>query len=891
MQLITAHAQKDAATAKQYFGEHFAQADYYSEGQRSVLQWFGKGVERLGISPVSEVAQEAFHRLCDNLHPVTGETLTSRRRQKDRRVCYDFTVSAPKSVSILALVFRDLRLLKAHEESAAIAMALMESLAGTRVRKGGGNVDRRTGEVVGVQVTHGASRSLDPQLHTHFVIFNATWDATENRWKALQVHEMYERSAFVTEVYRNELARRVKALGYEIREAKHGFEIVGVTPEILERFSKRRRAVLEAEAKVVKKVGHALSNNARATLAHSTREWKELGQDPAQILGYQRSQLTPEELAALEALVARSKKPKAVDKGSTVSQSPAVASVPEVTPQEAIHHALEHVFERRSVVPVHLILQHALSYSRGDVTLEALELCLSRYPGLVASNGRITTERMVQKERELIGLANAGLGRQRPLNRPLPEDLAVGKNQRAAYQQVMQSPDGVVLLRGAAGSGKSEVLHGIHRALLEAGQTVLVLAPTCAACDALNRPGMPRATTTQGFLASPEGQGRVRGGVMLVDEAGLLSLNDMHTLLGVAQREGARVVLCGDTRQHAGIEAGDALRLLEERSALQPIELNGIRRQSRGVYREAIEAFSAGHGNEALERLESIGALHETPPEDRYGKLVDRYVDSLAAEKSALIVSPTWQEIETVTEEVRRGLQAAGRLGQKETMVGVHEPQNWTRAQKCDWKSYSGELVLNFHRSTAVVQRGTSLTVDRVDGDGVIGLDATGLEVRITRKQVACFEVARVREIPVAEGETLLIRGNRREAGVVNGSVVTVRALRENGAIELTDGRVLPPDFRSFTHGYCVTSHTAQGRTVDHVYVAMGANSMMATNRNQFYVSTSRGRERVEIFTHDVEELRAMVRRSGDRKGALEFLESMPPKHREILQPTVGLGI
>jgi hypothetical protein len=289
--------------------------------------------------------------------------------------------------------------------------------------------------------------------------------------------------------------------------------------------------------------------------------------------------------------------------------------------------------------------------------------------------------------------------------------------------------------------------------------------------------------------------------------------------------------------------------------------------------------------------LETIGALHETPTEDRYGKLVDRYVDSLAAEKSALIVSPTWKEIEMVTEEVRRRLQAAGRLGQKETRVGVHEPQNWTRAQKCDWKSYSGDLVLNFHRSTAEVQRGTSLTVDRVDGDGVVGIDATGREVRITRKQVACFEVSRVREIPVAEGETLLIRGNRREARVINGSVVTVRRLRDGGAIELVDGRVLPPDFRSFTHGYCVTSHTAQGRTVDHVYVAMGSNSMMASNRNQFYVSTSRGRERVEIFTHDVEELRAMVRRSGDRKGALEFVDSIRTKSTEAVRPAVGMGI
>jgi len=134
-------------------------------------------------------------------------------------------------------------------------------------RKGGRDVDRRKGEAVSVQVTHGTSTSLDPQLHIHCVLFSETWDATESRWKALPVHDMCDRSACVAGVYRNELARRVKALGCEVRPALHGFEIVGLSQELIPRFSKRRRAALEAVAKVLSKAGRARSNNPRATLA------------------------------------------------------------------------------------------------------------------------------------------------------------------------------------------------------------------------------------------------------------------------------------------------------------------------------------------------------------------------------------------------------------------------------------------------------------------------------------------------------------------------------------------------------------------------------------------------------------------------------------------------
>jgi conjugative relaxase-like TrwC/TraI family protein len=190
--MITARPQKNLKAAKEYFRKHLARGDYYSQGRTIAGAWLGKGVARLGLDPAQPVSEKAFVRLCENRHPLTGAQLTVRRRVKNRRVFYDFVASAPKSVSIMALTAGDSRILAAHDEACRIAMQRLEELAGTRIRKGGQRAERNTGEFVAACFRHEESRALDPQLHTHIVIFNATWDPVEKRWKALETSAMYE---------------------------------------------------------------------------------------------------------------------------------------------------------------------------------------------------------------------------------------------------------------------------------------------------------------------------------------------------------------------------------------------------------------------------------------------------------------------------------------------------------------------------------------------------------------------------------------------------------------------------------------------------------------------------------------------------------------------------
>lgn len=236
-----------------YAQRHLEHSDYYDEHRRVQGEWQGRGAELLGLR--GKVTGEQFEAVREGLHPETGEFLRPRHsvdrvnadgsEQSKARSLYDLTFSAPKSVSVQAMVGGDERLIAAHEKSVREALAEAESYASSRVRMNGANENRATGNWIVAAYRHDTSRELDPQLHTHAVAANLTYDGLEGRWKALQASGLYERRAYLTEVYRNALAKEVRGLGYEIEQRRdsrgrdHGFEIRGVADELLERYSQR----------------------------------------------------------------------------------------------------------------------------------------------------------------------------------------------------------------------------------------------------------------------------------------------------------------------------------------------------------------------------------------------------------------------------------------------------------------------------------------------------------------------------------------------------------------------------------------------------------------------------------------------------------------------------
>jgi conjugative relaxase-like TrwC/TraI family protein len=848
--MITARPQKNGLTAKLYFGEHLTKGDGLAQDIEA--RWFGKGAARLGLDLDRPVSAEAFDRLCDNLHPVTGSRLTVRHRADDRRVFYDFTASAPKTVSVLATVMDDERLIALHNQAVRVAVAQMEQMAATRVRLNGKDEDRITGEIVAVTVQHDCSRALDPQLHTHIVIFNATYDPVEHRWKALQAREMFDAIHFFTEVYRSELAAGLKDLGYRLRRTRYGFE--------------------KAESEIASRLGRPLSNNGRATVAHAVRPRKVRGMSRSELREYQRAQLTSQELAELSRVVKQARGFRTEPRSINAAQ--------------ALDHARDHLFERHSVVKRHELLREALVHGRGDVREHELSALLPTRTEFLHVGRKFTTRETLRLERELIAWVNSQMDRHRPFASQVSGATPLNDAQRRALQHLVRSTDGVVCLQGGAGTGKTHLLTTFVSLLKSRGHQVFVCAPTTAAVDVLRRDGFHEAQTVQRLLSDAELQRRTARHVIIVDEANLLSVPQFHALFHVAKAGNCRVVLSGDTRQHHSVEAGDALRVLATQSRLRTAGLDHIQRQKPKDYRAAVEAIAAGRIAEGYRRLEQMGAIVETTDPDR---LAAEFAQSIKARKSALIVSPTWHEIEKVTTSVRARLQAEGALGRVENPVEVHESLSWTEAQRRDIRNYRPGLIIAFHRRTEQFQPGEWARVVAVEADRLRVRNADGQTRILTRKQAKCFDVAQSRQLPIAAGDQLLIQANCRRQGLINGQLVKVKSIDRRGRIYLTNGRSIGRGFKSFTHGYCVTSHGAEGKTVDHVYLSASSASFKAAHREQFYVSVSRGRHKVRIFTDDRKGLLEAVGASGSRLSAVELLASQRPHMaaNKVIKPYV----
>ncbi len=228
--------------------KYFAEADYYAkEGDNDaaiVSTWAGQGAVALGLN--GRVHSEDLKAVLDGKLP-NGSQLgrINKDGEVEHQKGWDLTLSAPKSVSVMALVAKDDRLIKAHHEAVAATMGLIEKeFSITRQMEGGKTNHVMTGSLVIAQFTHTTSRALDPQLHTHSLIMNAT-QKENGSWGSIESRGFYKNSKLLGTVYQNELAMRVKELGYEVEvNAKKGFfEISGVPESVKKTFSKRRTEV------------------------------------------------------------------------------------------------------------------------------------------------------------------------------------------------------------------------------------------------------------------------------------------------------------------------------------------------------------------------------------------------------------------------------------------------------------------------------------------------------------------------------------------------------------------------------------------------------------------------------------------------------------------------
>jgi conjugative relaxase-like TrwC/TraI family protein len=890
-----------------YLKNHLRANDYYSKGERVTGEWVGIGAEKLGLN--GEVTPEQFEALRTNHHPLSGEQLTPRTKetrvastreagddfrkkhhrpgsetevethrlkmgpQPNRVAFYDFQCSAQKSVSIMGVLAGDDRLRDAHERASRVGLKELEKFAARQTNTATARGSELTGNICGAAFTHDASRALDPQLHTHFVLANAT-QTNSGKWFALHENGMLAAVRYAGKVYQNELAREVKSLGYEVREVRKdgeigGFEIKGVSQELCERFAKRRQEIEKKIDQFEKDNGREPTRAEVSALTRQTRpsELKEIS--TAEVRKLQFGQLYAEEWNQLQKVHAEAR--QRVKQGMTA---------PAGKEKAALKAAVEHLFERQSVLKRHNILAEALNQNLGSLDLSKLTahveagkaglIRLAADP-LQPLGSEHATRDGLKSELWSVNFVNKTKGAFPALNPRFEPRGKLTPEQRDAVKHILNTPDQCCGTRGAAGAGKTTLLREVRRGLDEAGHRVIAIAPTASAAKTLQAEGFKEATTVADFLQNGPSKFDLHGSVIICDEAGLQSNRQGQELLRLAQKNEMRVIFVGDVRQHVSVEAGDFLRVLETHSKLSRCEVTEIQRQQHAGYKDAVGMLSSGAARDGLTALDKLGWVHEG--QANYLKdAAASYFQSTDDGKNldrCLAVSPTWEENRHLTHEIRSGLKERDLLPKEDTPCTVHESLRWTIQQRGNWRNYQPGQVVTLTKSIGGWKAGEAGTVARLESGKVVVVSADQERV-LPLKSAGSFDVAISRPIDVCPGDKILIRANARSLGVINGQVLTVGKIEPDGSLHMREGISVPATFKQWTHGYVVTSHKAQGRTCERVVVAAARLDAKSS-----YVACSRGRESCSVHTPYKEALMSHLP-EGNRKAALDVMVANP---------------
>ncbi len=922
--MITARTITNGGT---YLKRHLTANDYYAEGEKVEGEWFGQGAKRLGLE--GAVDAETFELLRQNVNPQTGKRLTARTmksykvtnpvtgkvEERNPIALHDITFSAPKSASISAIVGDDPRITKAFRESVKLALGEMEHFAAVRLRTAGFHETEKiriSDNVTAALFFHDSSRSLDPQLHAHAVMINASYDRERDRWFALQRRAMMETSPYIRKVLYHDFARRLRELGYTLEPEGESFRIRGISKEIEEAFSVRAKQRREFEMRYRKLFGHTpskrrieefIKDDRGAAELRFTNEFKtafgrvpntkELAEfvkdwrDPKlqeistpEVREKQCARLTKEQRSQIEAV-------KKAALGNTVA-SP-LRSVSEH--RRAVEDGVDHCLERLSVAKLGDVLESSLRFGSmrlGDLDPRLLRAQLLQNSKVINDGYQLTTETALAEEASVLRFARETRGdlpKIGSIEGDWQDDYNLSAEQHQAVSELAASRHGISILIGDAGTGKTHALKALqqaHRA--KTNEDFIALAPTTRATQELQNNGYPQAMTVASFLVSPLEQEAAQNRTLLVDEAGLLSSRQLAKLVQIAEERKARFILVGDTKQHESVERGSALRNLIDSNYVTPVRLSKVRRQQQAGHRKLAKLLADGRARDALQHADLLGMVEEVPHvPDLFTEAAKRYADNVEAGRETLVVIPTWNEIETFNEDARAELKRRGLIRCPEIEIEGSASLSWTEVEKTHWQDYEPGHLLNFHKRVANVEPGESLTVTEVLPSGLECMRPNGQIVRITKKQRRAFDVAQSQRISVAAGDELLFRANCSEIGVSNGQRRKVKAISETGEIELTDGNVLPKGFTQVCHGHAVTSHKSQGASVDESILVVGPHSLSAANMRQFYVSNTRFKQDHRLYVHNLNALLGAVMTKSERPLAREFLAEMGKELETLL--------
>jgi conjugative relaxase-like TrwC/TraI family protein len=894
--MLTISKPLSAGQAQSYHQKEFTAKEQNYWSQRGVIagEWQGRLAGQFGL--VGAVSAEDFAKLSQGQHPHTAEQLVRQRasyeyqdadgktiKTMEHRAGWDATFSAPKSVSLTALVGGDMRVREAHRDSVHVALDQLEHY--TQARIGGNHPPETTAKFIAAKFEHDTARPVDgyvaPQLHTHAVVFNVT-ERDNGQSRAIQPQSLFASQQFATAIYQSELTYRLRQFGYEITTGRSGApEIKGYTQEYLDASSPRSQQIRE----YLERTGRSGKESAEIA-AHSTRDRKEI-HSPGEVMAAHRK-LAADFGNQAEAVV-RAARERAQHQEKPVNSFERV--------RESLTFSRDKNFEREAVVDERALIRDGLRRGMGEVThtevrvnLEA-RLASGEFQVVERPRGipgrQFTTAKTIEAEHQILRRMREGQNHVEPvLSRPHAITVAdqhphLNQAQKSVIEDVLSSPDRVQGIQGFAGAGKTTTLTVIRSAAESQGYQVEGFAPTSRAARHLGEAGV-QAGTLQGFLARSANPGLPeQKHFYLVDESSLASTNQIREFLSRLGPDD-RVLLIGDIRQHQGVEAGRPFEQLQE-AGMHTAKLDEIVRQQDPALKSAVEMLATGQVSAALDALQQQGRIKEIPNrEERVRAIAKTYIES---PENTLIVSPDNASRRQLNVAVRQELKAIGTVAPEDhTFRVLVQRQDMTGAERSWASHYEIDDIVRYTRGSRAIG------IEAAAYASVITINpaANQLTVEKANKELATYDPRRLTGVSVyreidrqfSVGDRVQFTAPDKSLGVSNRDLAVIGSITPEGRVtaRLDNNRQIEfsaEEHRHFDHGYAVTSHSSQGLTAERVLVHADTSVHPDLLNSRFaYVSISRASHEATLFTDDIAKLGPQLGADVSKTSALEISQA-----------------
>lgn len=887
--------------------KYYSHGDYYgSEGEG---KWFGDGAKNFNLNGAFIAKNnKKFKQLLDGIMPDGKKLGRTVKGERHHNPGTDLTFSAPKSFSIEMLVNADSKhkenLENAMQNAVEKTLSYIEKYGYIFARKGSGGKEQEPLKALTFATfMHTTNRNLEPQVHVHSFLANAA-KCSDGKYRSINIDNLLTHGKYFGQIFRNELAMEVKKIGIDITptilsDGSSSFELSKINPKLIDAFSTRRKEIVE----ICRQLGITTKEGRDKVVINSRKAKKLVKQEDLKL--------------AWNEIAQNFQYNQAVNKQNQVEQTTQSNYEPkheELTAKDLIKLCINDISYNKTVFSAEELIQKTLKYSIGrfsinDIKKEISEIAKTGY--LIGYDNKFTTKDLLKKERQILKYVDQALNTSKPLikankvktylQRFETRELAKNKSfiindqQKLTIKHILTSNDKIITMEGLPGVGKSTVLNGVRDiggrkiiSLIGLGESYKGLAPTASSSKTLEMAAKVKSITLHSFINQYKGYIEGRGmsslkffkneyknTVIFVDEASLISTNMMHHLLNLQDKFGFRLVLTGDTKQLAAVEAGIPFEQIL--SVIKPVKLQEIVRQKDDLHKQAVMAASEG-------KIANTFAIHNQNIKATNFIAQDAATQFLGlnqkARENTLLISPTRKLRDEINNRIIEGL-------------GLPNPKLEFKAlRRKDMSKADYNFALNYASGDIIkFNKNYKNGINKNDYLKVKSIDKTTNSLILEKNNKEIFyqikpnidyskklEVFQSKNMILQEGLKILFNKNDKVNGLINSETAQIDKINKDGTIRLTfeDGnsKTFPAGLlKHIDYGYCITVHAAQGKTYANTIAAINNNKLL-NNQKMWLVVLSRHKSEFTALVEDKSRLQAdITQNKGAEMSAIEFKE------------------